>query len=879
MPKEKGLDSGEAKKLLDKYGKNEIQDIGKVSPFGILWRQVRGNSIIYLLLAAAIISFSVGKSVTGWVILAVIIAVISAAFFQEYRAEKAINSLRRMIMPISIVIRESRDEEIPSSEIVPGDIVVLRNGERIPADCVVISQKDLILDESILTGESKEIKKIIPKEDVYTDENKLFMGSFIVNGKCTAKVLSTGMKTQFGKIAGMISKAEKQLPLQEKLNKISKYMVIIGVSIAIATGFFTLIQIKPFTNEVIVEVFILAIAVAVSAFPESLPVVLITTLSAGAYRMAKKNAIVNRMSIIETLGETTIICSDKTGTITKGEMTVKKIIVGQREYDITGAGYEAKGDFMLNGRKADVKKDENLNLIINACALCNDAKISRTGEDMIYKPLGSPTEAALLIMAAKSGVFKEDLKAEVIEEIPFSSEKKQMSVLVKEGKNKTSYSKGALEVVLSKCKYIKKENGVFRIFDRDRKKIIEDNARLTYDAFRTLAIAYKKEGLENMDSDLIFLGIIAMEDPPREEIRGALEMCEKAGITVKMITGDNKETATAIAKQVGLKVGQVIEGKDLDAMDDETLSKIINNITIFARVRPEHKLRIVKVLKAKGEVVTMTGDGVNDAPALKEAHIGVAMGVNGTDVSRSVADLTLKDDNFATIVDAIKEGRTVFNNIKKFVGYQLSCNVAELIIIFIGVLLAPVLGWAVPLLLALHILFMNLVTSDLPAVTLGLNKSSDDIMEGRIEKNKQILNRNMFRLMFFSGVIMGILTLLAFYITYNVLGQSIDHARTTALATLIMLEIVGAFNFRSFRKGVLTRSLLANKYLVYASMLSAIATLFIIYSPVNKVFSTAPIGLVDWLITLGAALIVIIIFDIMKKANEKKHFWSEYVWE
>src|SRR3989344_6268509 len=317
MPKEKGLDSGEAKKLLDKYGKNEIQDIGKVSPLGILWRQVRGNSIIYLLLAAAIISFSVGKSVTGWVILAVIIAVISAAFFQEYRAEKAINSLRRMIMPISIVIRESRDEEIPSSEIVPGDIVVLRNGERIPADCVVISQKDLILDESILTGESKEIKKIIPKEDVYTDENKLFMGSFIVNGKCTAKVLRTGMKTQFGKIAGMISKAEKQLPLQEKLNKISKYMVIIGVSIAIATGFFTLIQIKPFTNEVIVEVFILAIAVAVSAFPESLPVVLITTLSAGAYRMAKKNAIVNRMSIIETLGETTIICRDKTGTITK----------------------------------------------------------------------------------------------------------------------------------------------------------------------------------------------------------------------------------------------------------------------------------------------------------------------------------------------------------------------------------------------------------------------------------------------------------------------------------------------------------------------------------------------------------------------------------
>jgi len=876
MIKERGLQDEEVVKLLKKHGKNEIRDISKVSPLEILLRQIKSNGIIYLLLFAMIISFIVGKYITAWVIAIVIFVVITAGFAQEYRAEKAISSLRKMIMPVTIVIRNGKDEEIPSDGLVPGDIVILRNGERIPADCVILENRDLRVDESILSGESKEIKKTtIKNENDVDDKSRLFMGSFIINGKCTAKITATGMKTQFGKIAGMISKAEKELPLQKKLNVISKYTAIIGIGVAIVTGLITLLQIGDLSQETLVEVMILVIAVSVSAFPESLPVVLITTLSAGAHNMARKNAIVNRMSIIETLGETTIICSDKTGTITKGEMTVKKVIIDQREYNVTGIGYEAKGEFFLGNRKFDVKKDDSLSLLLKASVMCNDSKISRTGEDMIYKPIGSPTEAALLIMSAKNKLFKEDLKYDIEEEIPFSSERKQMTVLVKEGKERTIFSKGALEVVLKKSSHIKKQNGIFRLTDKDRKNILNQNANLTKEAFRTLAVAYKKSEFKDIESDLVFLGILALEDPPREEIREALYICKKSGIKVKMITGDNKETAMAISREIGLKVDQAIDGHELDSIDDDTLDKIINNITIFARVRPEHKLRIVKILKAQGEIVTMTGDGVNDAPALKEAHIGVAMGINGTDVSRSVADLTLKDDNFATIVDAIKEGRTIFNNIKKFVSYQLSCNSAELLIIFVGVLLAPLLGWAVPLLLAIHILFMNLVTSDLPAVTLGLNDPSKDIMDERYRKNKQILHKGIFQLIFFSGIIMALLTLGSFYLSHNIMNQPIEHSRTTALATLILLEIAGAFNFRSFRQGVFNRSPFVNKYLVYASIISILATLAIVYTPLNRIFSTAPIKLTGWLIPIGTAIILILIFDFMKRLNNKKHFWSE----
>ncbi len=867
--KRSSLTQEEAEKRLKEYGPNEIKDISKTTPLKILLRQVKSNFIIYLLLVAMVLSFFVGKSITAYVILVVIAIVILTGFIQEYKAEKAIEKLKKMVASVSIVIRDGTEKEVLTKELVPGDILVLRTGEKIPADCVVLYEKNLLVNEAVLTGEADDVKKSSVKNlKKPKKENLIFAGSFISNGKCTAQVTHIGMNTKFGKIAGMISSSEKTLPLQKKVNTISKYMAIIGVIMAILTGLAVLFQ-STVSKDLLVEILILTIAISVSAFPEGFPVVLISTLSMGAHKMAKKNAIVNRMSIIETLGETTIICSDKTGTITRGEMTAKKIYLNDKIIDITGVGYEKDGIFVSNKTKLYISNNKILKLLLKTAVLCNDAKISRKGDEKDFNILGSPTEAALLVMASKADIYKEDF-SERIDEIPFSSERKMMSVLCKERRKKIIYSKGALQYLLKKCKYIQKGNKVSKLTEKDKKKILNENKKMTSNCLRTIALAYKKTTSSRIkEKDLVFLGIVGMEDPPREGIKEALSICERAGIKTKMITGDDKETALAIAKEINLELGKVLEGYEIDGLSDEELSNLVKKTVIFARVKPEHKIRIVKALKEHDEIVTMTGDGVNDAPALKEAHIGVAMGRNGTDVSRSVSDLTLKDDNFVTLVDAIKEGRTIFNNIRKFVTYQLSCNYAELMILFIGVLLVPFLGWPIPLLLALQILFMNIVTDNLPAITLGLNKSSNDIMDEKPRKNTSILNKHFFKILLLSGTLMGIFVLITFYFTFNILGQTAIDARTTAFLTLIILEIAAAFNFRSFRKPTLNRSPFVNPYLVIASVVSLIATFIIIYTPLNKVFETIPLPLVDWLIILVFGFLIILIFDIFKKINSK----------
>ena len=504
-----------------------------------------------------ILSFFIGESITSYVLLVVMSVVILMGFIQEYRAEKAMDALKKMIMPITIVLRNGVEKEVSSKEIVPGDIVLLRNGEGIPADCVIIEQKDLLVNEATLTGESKEIKKIIPKtEKNLKDENILFKGSFIVNGKCVAKVLQTGMNTKFGKIAGMISTADKELQLQEKVNNITKVMAIIAVTIAVLTGLLIFFKTPIVDSEVIIGIIILVIAISVSAFPEGLPVVLITTLSAGAYRMAKKNAIINRMSIIETLGETTVICTDKTGTITKGEMTVKKIFADHKLFEVSGTGYEGSGDFTFDKKKINLEREKTLKILFKTSLMCNDSSIHRTGEDDFYEIIGSPTEAALLIMSAKAKLFKEDFKAVREEELSFSSERKIMSVLYKDGNVKTVYIKGALEIILKKCNFIQRENGIFRLHEKDKKRILKANNEMTSKSLRTIALAYKPNSDKTyLEKDLVFVGIVGMEDPPREEVKDALILCKKAGIKVKMITGDNIETALSIAKEINLGEG------------------------------------------------------------------------------------------------------------------------------------------------------------------------------------------------------------------------------------------------------------------------------------------------------------------------------------
>jgi P-type Ca2+ transporter type 2C len=868
-----GLTEKRAKERLKEVGKNEIEDLLKISPLKILVRQIRSNFFLYLLLFAMIISFYVDKLMTAYVILLVIIIIITTGFIQEYRAEKAIDALKSMIMPVSIVIRDNEEKEILSTEIVPGDVVVLRNGEKIPADCVIIKEKDLLINESVLTGESREVKKFASEDlEKWKDENFLFMGSFIVNGKCTAKVIHTGMNTKFGKIAGMISTAEKELPLQKKVNTIVKYTTFFGVFFAILTGVIMILRAETFNSDIFVEVLILVIAIAVSSFPEGFPVVLISSLASGSYRMAQKNAIVNRMSIIETLGETTVICSDKTGTITKGEMTVKKIYTDDKLFNIEGSGYEGNGDFLLDGSIIEPKKEKTLSLLIKASILCNDSKIKRTGEDNHYYINGMPTEASLLILGAKAKFFKEDFNYNRIEEIPFSSERKMMTVLVNENRNKIIYTKGAIEYVLKKCKYIQRDNGIFRLTNKNKEKILKANQKMTINTLRTLAIAYKKAdsiNTSNFENDLIFLGLTGLEDPPRDEIKDAVINCKKAGIKIKMITGDNKETALSIAKQINIGEGMILEGSEIERLSEEELKDIVKRVIIFARVKPEHKLRIVKALKDNGEIVTMTGDGVNDAPALKEAHIGVAMGKNGTDVSRSVADLTLKDDNFATIVDAVKEGRTIFTNIQKFSTYQMSINFAQVALIFLAILL----GLPLPL-VAIQILFMNLFSDELTAITLSFNPYSKDVMNHNPRKKSSIISKPLFFMLALSGIVMSVGSLIVFYYALSI-GKSEISARTLTFVTMVFFGITNAFNFRSFRKPTINRSLLTNKPLVYVSLIVIIMTIVILYSPLGVFLELSRIKPIYVLGAFFVSLLIVLVFDLLKHVNEKYHFWSE----
>lgn len=869
-----GLSSEDAKLRLAEYGPNEIVDTGKVSPLKILIRQIRSNFVIYLLFAAAVISIIVGKSTTSYTIIGVIVAAIATGFVQEFKAEKSIAELKKMIMPLSYVFRDGKKREINSNEIVPGDILVLGIGEKIPADCEIIEAHDVRVNEAMLTGESKEIaKKHILDDQELVEENLLFMGTYIVNGRCLARVTHTGMNTRFGKIAHLISEAEKALPLQMKVNVIAKYMVTIAITVSLATGLLMLFRSSQINNVVIVEILIFIVALSVSAFPEGFPVVLMTTLAIGAKRMSKHNAIVNRMSIIETLGEVSVICADKTGTLTKGEMTVRQIFCGNHEFEVSGTGFTIDGEITSNGKIVEMKDFPDLERLLEVGVTCNDAEIQRTGVDNDFRIIGSPTEGALLILGAKLDLFKESITLKREEEIPFSSDRKMMSIVVSSDDDYLMYAKGAPEVIVKKCISKLVEGKESRLTDNDLANIVNTQKLMADSGYRMLALAYKRltkkaDGI--YEDNLVYIGQVAMEDPPRDETAKAIAAAQKAGIRVVMITGDNKDTALSIAAQVGL-VGSIVEGWQIDDMSDPELSISVKETTIFARVRPEHKIRIVQAFKSVGETVAMTGDGVNDAPALKEAHVGIAMGKNGTDVSRSASDIILKDDNFATIVTAIREGRTVFNNIRKFVTFQLSCNVAELITLFVGLLVAPLFGWQVPLMLSIQILLMNLVTDNMPAITLGVNPSSNDILSDKPRKNSNILNTQLVRLLLTTAVIMASLTLIAYFVSFNLFQNSHTESRTVAFVTLVMVEIVTAFSFRSFRKTTLRRSLLINKYLVMASILSITVTLLVVYTRVGEIFETVPISIFSWLIVILLAMIMVVVNDIIKMLNIKNH--------
>jgi Ca2+-transporting ATPase len=867
-----GLSSEKASELLKKYGENVIEERNKVTWRTILFRQFKSNKIVYFLFAACLLSLAVGKATTAATIFLVIDLVVVVGFIQEYKAEESVKALRSMVKSMTNVYRDGRLTRVESRLLVPGDAILLKGGDTVPADGCIIEGDNVVVNEAILTGESHDVVKNASKniDERQPEESLLSMGTNVLQGKALVRVTHTGMSTKLGRIADMITKSDKEITLTRHVDQIVNYMIVISLIVATATSVIFLLQSGVVTRSVLVEVVLLLVAVSVSAFPEGLPVVLIATLSSGTKHMAAKNAIVNRMGIVQTLGEVSTICCDKTGTLTMGQMMVKEVVTGRDVYTVTGSGFGVDGTFLYRGKPHVVKDDPLLELTLKAAVICNDAHIEKIVDDTAVIN-GTATEGALLVMARKAGMTRDDLNYRIIDEKPFDSGRKLMSCIANEHNTLTMYAKGAPEIILALCTYIHNHQGIVPLSTHLQKNLETINEVYAKDGFRTIAIAYKPLHYHTplkgtyQEKSLVFLGLCVLEDPPRPEVAQAVATCHTAGISVKMITGDQPATAETIGKQIGLE-GQVLTGTQIENMTDEELHTAVPETTIFARVKPEHKFRIVRALKNRGEIVAMTGDGVNDAPALKEAHVGIAMGRNGTDVSRSAADITLADDNFATIVTAIHEGRRIFRNIRKFVSYQLSCNLAALSVNFGGVAVGGLLGWNVPLLTALQILFMNLVTDNMPAISLGFTRADRYIMHEKPQKSARphILNKTSIALIVGLGISMAILTLAVQYAGVTAFGLDSKTAQTSTLVAIILLQIVNSFHFRSFRHGVLSESPFRNPHLIVASGLSIVCTLLIIYTPLRDLFEVKPLGWTSWYLILVAAGFYMIYVDIIK---------------
>jgi len=865
----KGLASKEASERLQKYGYNELVEKRRISPFQIFLNQFKDIFVIMLLIAIVL------SVVIGWYkstaaaghngaldeyVDAITIAAIVAlnaivGFVQEYRSEKAIEAMKKLAAPRARVLRDGKERIIPAREVVPGDIILLEAGDRIPADARLIETVELKTEEAALTGESTPVNKSVEVVDEKTPvadrKNMVFMGTHTTYGRGKAIVVATGMSTEFGKIAEMVQAVEEEeTPLKQKLERFAKKLGLI--IIVVCAVVFLLEIIREGTQlENIVDMFMTAVALAVSAVPEGLPAVVTVSLALGARELAKRNAIIRRLASAETLGATTVICSDKTGTLTRGEMTVRKIYVGGKIIDVTGVGYEAKGDFLLNGKPLDPKKDEDLRLLLGASTLCTNAQYD--GKNII----GDTTEGALIVAAAKAGMTREILERKYprVHEVPFTSERKRMTTVHKSSEGKLfAYVKGAPEIILERCTHITIGGEITKLNDKKRKEILEINEKMATDALRVLGIAFKEisssvEKFEDdvLESNLVFVGLTGMIDPPREEAKVAVKKCEEAGIKTVMITGDHKLTAVAIAKELGmLKSDKVLTGVELDAMSDEEFEKIVETVSVYARVSPEHKLRIVKALKKKGHIVAMTGDGVNDAPALKQADIGVAMGITGTDVTREAADIVLADDNFATIVNAVEGGRTIYDNIRKFSFFLLRCNFDELVVI--GTF--AILGLELPLTAAM-ILWINLVTDGGPAVALSMDPPADDVMK-RPPRNPQegILHGRIASILAtFVTQFLG--TAVLFYISYYIWGESLAEARSLAFVQATLQELIIVWNCRSEKHNAFKVGFTTNKFLLLSVILSAIATAII---PYTYLFNTAPMTLADWALVIPMSL-------------------------
>ena len=862
---QKGLNEEEAERRLQEFGPNELVERGGVSAFRILLSQFKDIFVIMLLIAIAI-SILVQESVDAITISAIVVLNAVVGFVQEYRSEKAMEAMKKLTAPNARLMRDGKEVMIPARGVVPGDIVLLEAGDHIPADGRLLEVVDLKADEAVLTGESIPVGKetgVVDKDTPVADRrNMVFMATHVIYGRGKTIVTSTGMSTEFGKIAEMVQAVEEEeTPLKQKLTIFAKKLGILIV--AICALIFVIELIREATTENIAKMFMIAVSLAVSAVPEGLPAVVTITLALGARELAKRNAIIRKLSSAETLGATTIICSDKTGTLTKGEMTVRKIYVNGRIIEVTGVGYEAKGNFLMNGAPLNPKEDNDLALLLRIGTLCNNANYDEE------KILGDTTEGALIVVAAKAGMWKGEIEGKYprVREIPFSSERKRMTTVHHTSDGQLfAYVKGAPEVILERCTHILKDTQPTKLTGREQKKILEINEKMANEALRVLGMAYKElpdNALEDFDEEsaennLVFVGLMGMIDPPRKEAKEANRLCEQAGIKTVMITGDHKLTAMAIAKELGmLKSDLVLTGAELDNISDEEFEKIVENVSVYARVSPEHKLRIVKALKKKGHIVAMTGDGVNDAPALKYADIGVAMGITGTDVTREAADMVLADDNFATIVSAVEGGRSIYDNIRKFTFFLMRCNFDELFVIATFALagLRTPEGQVILPLTAGMILWINLVTDGAPAMALSADPPAKDVMERPPRDPQEGILHGRFASILASFLTQFIGTVGVFYISYFVWGKSLAEAQTMAFMQATVRELVIVWNCRSERHNAFKVGFLSNKFLVVAVIGAALLSVSLCYVPVFQfMFNTYPLTLTDWALVLPVSL-------------------------
>jgi sarco/endoplasmic reticulum calcium-translocating P-type ATPase len=871
---EHGLNKGETAKRLEQNGFNELSEGERVSPVLLFLNQFK-DFMVLILLGATLISGLLGEYLDAVTIIAIIVLNAVLGFVQEFRAERSLRALKELSAPSARVLRGGREVTVPAKELVVGDIVLLESGDRIPADIRFVEANSCYAEESALTGESVPVGKHAapitePQLPLGDQRNMGFMGTMITRGTAKGIVVRTGMATEMGKIAGLIQQTEAmETPLQHRLEQLGKILIFVALGLTVMVVAAGILHGQPAYG-----MFLAGVSLAVAAIPEGLPAIVTIALALGVQRMIKRKAIVRKLPSVETLGCASVICSDKTGTLTQNKMTVTQVWIGGRQLDVTGEGYEPVGEIRENGKSVDAKHDLPLKRLLQISALCNNAQLIRTEEEPKRRSKrgesqpewtlkGDPTEGALAVLAAKLGSSAKSLEMLYTreKEFPFDSERKRMSVVVSHQGGRLICTKGAPDLLMENCSYVLWDGKVVPFTASLKRKCTEAGEQMAQNALRVLGFAYRDlrpaescQSEQEAETSLVFVGLAGMIDPPRREVKDSIAVCRRAGIKTVMITGDHALTAEAIAGQLGIlpRGGAVMTGKQLEETSDEELDRTVDNVYVYARVSPEHKLRIVKSLQRNGHVVAMTGDGVNDAPAIKAADIGIAMGITGTDVSKEASSLVLSDDNFSTIVAAIEEGRGIYENIRKFIRYLLASNVGEILVMF----LAMMAGLPLPL-VPIQILWVNLVTDGLPAMALGVDQAEKDLMQQKPRSAKEnIFARRLGWKIISRGILIGICTLGAFWITLQETGggeAGLMKAQTVAFATLVMAQLIHVFDCRSSRS-IFHRNPFQNKYLVLAVLSSLMLMLGVLYiEALQPIFKTVPIGFREWCLVIVAA--------------------------